>query len=151
MRRPLTLMVLVILGAALLAVSMSASAKPSGGNNSLNAKQCYKGGYRTLARSTNPTIAFTSESACTSYAAMGGTLVRWTPPTNTPTNTATGTATNTPTNTPTDTPVVPTNTPTDTPTNTPVVPTNTPTDTPTNTPVVPTNTPTDTPTNTPVL
>jgi hypothetical protein len=95
---------------ASLVVSFQAQAKPSGGNNSLNAKACQQGGYRFLYRSTG--TGFATEQDCTSYAAQGGKLTTATPA---PTSTSTPLPTNTPTNTPT--PIPPTDTPT--PTNTP--------------------------------
>src|SRR5580765_5980735 len=53
-----------------LVVASAASA--GGGGNSPNAKSCQKNGWKTLYRSDGTT--FTSETACTSYAAKGGTL-----------------------------------------------------------------------------
>jgi hypothetical protein len=46
----------------------------TGGGNSLNAKSCQKNGWQSLVTSTGATFA--SETACTSYAAKGGTLYR---------------------------------------------------------------------------
>jgi hypothetical protein len=62
-------------GVGLLAVLVgSAAAKPSGvgPGNSPNAKQCQQGGWEALVTSMG--ASFTSEDACTSYAAQGGTL-----------------------------------------------------------------------------
>jgi len=44
------------------------------GGNSANAKLCQKGGWQTLQSSTGGT--FTSEEACVSYGALGGTLFK---------------------------------------------------------------------------
>jgi len=52
------------------------AAKPG---NSPNAKACQKGGWENLARSTDNSIAFSSEMECVSYAAEGGTLVAYSP------------------------------------------------------------------------
>jgi lysylphosphatidylglycerol synthetase-like protein (DUF2156 family) len=41
------------------------------GSNSQTAKRCQKGGWATLARAGDPTVAFTSENACVSYGARG--------------------------------------------------------------------------------
>jgi hypothetical protein len=48
------------------------TATAASGGNSANAKLCQKGGWENLVSSTG--TAFTSEEACTSYAARGGTL-----------------------------------------------------------------------------
>lgn len=94
---------------ALVSAGPSAGAKPG---NSIGAKSCQKGGYVTLASSMTPGIAFASETACTSWAAQGGKIVAYAPPTSTPLP-------------PTSTPLPPTSTPLP-PTNTPLPPTATP-------------------------
>jgi hypothetical protein len=68
-------MAVVVLVSALSAGLLAeASAKPSapGSGNSTNAKQCQKGGWRTLFTSTGGT--FTSQDDCVAYAAGGGTI-----------------------------------------------------------------------------
>ena len=67
--RVITLAVLV-----LGLVAGTANAAP-GSSNKANAKACQKGGWETLAPSTNPTVAFASQDACVSYGASGGTIV----------------------------------------------------------------------------
>jgi hypothetical protein len=89
-RRPFILLAVVMVLLSLLAYSFAAEAKPSGGNNSPNAKACQGTGYLTLYRQDGTRFANADE--CTSYAAHGGILVTATPiPTNTPTPTATNT------------------------------------------------------------
>jgi len=56
---------------ALLTVSATQAKGPGG--NSPSAKACQKGGWQTKVRPDG--TPFTSEQACTSYAAMGGQLV----------------------------------------------------------------------------
>jgi hypothetical protein len=59
---------------AVLALSIGvATATGGSGGNSSNAKQCYMNGWKLLAGSTG--TAFTSQDACVSYAAHGGTLI----------------------------------------------------------------------------
>jgi len=104
MRRPVLLVGLLVVLISMLFVGNAALAKPATGNNSISAQKCQKGGYALLAKSTSPDVKFTSETACTSFAAGGGTIVPFVP------STATPTITNTPVP-PTDTPVPPTDTP----------------------------------------
>ena len=96
--------VLAALALAFLTASLSAGAKPG---NSLNAKDCQKGGYITLARSTSPGVQFSTEEECTSWGATGGTIVVYVPATAVPTSTSTPvpTSTSTPVPTSTSTPV----------------------------------------------
>jgi len=64
---------LALVGVLALSVGVaSASAGGGKGGNSANAKLCYKNGWQSLYTSTG--AAFTSEEACVSYAAQGGTL-----------------------------------------------------------------------------
>jgi len=60
--------------AAALAVSLSVgvATATAGGGNSANAKACQKGGWMNLLGTNGP---FSSEEACVSYAAQGGTFV----------------------------------------------------------------------------
>jgi hypothetical protein len=51
MRRAVLAFTVAVVVASLIAVSLEAEAKPSGGNNSPNAKSCQKGGYLSLYRS----------------------------------------------------------------------------------------------------
>jgi len=74
MRRFTLLCTLLLLICSLILGSASVSAKP-GTSNKISAQKCHQGGYATLARTEDRYTAFTSETACTSYAAMGGTLV----------------------------------------------------------------------------
>jgi hypothetical protein len=76
-RRPLVLLSIVAVLASVLAYSFAAEAKPSGGNNKLNAQACQGTGYLSLYR-TNGT-GFSSADECASYAAMGG-ILSWSPP-----------------------------------------------------------------------
>jgi len=64
-------LVLSIAIALAVGVATATAAGPSGGN-AANAKLCQKGGWQTLVRSDS--TVFTSEEACVSYAANGGTL-----------------------------------------------------------------------------
>lgn len=65
--------VTALVGVALVATLVSASAASAGGGgNSLNAKACQKYGWRSLVTSTG--VSFASEDACVSYAAKGGVL-----------------------------------------------------------------------------
>ena len=107
----------------LLIVANSAAAAPGG--NSANAKQCQKGGWETRARQDRASVAFTSQDACVSYAAQGGTIVRHVPSV-APTQTSTPLPTSTPV--PTQTPL-----PTEVPSTSTPIPTQTPL--PTSTPV----------------
>lgn len=50
------------------------TAHAAGQGNSAAAKACQKNGYQSLATAETPRVAFTSSTACTSYAAKGGTL-----------------------------------------------------------------------------
>jgi hypothetical protein len=81
-RRPLILLAAVFVLVTMLAYAFVAEAKPSGGNNSLSAKACQKGGYLKLFGSDGR--RFASESECSSYAAMGGVLSTTPPPPPTP-------------------------------------------------------------------
>lgn len=64
----------VPLSLALLALAVSVPITAAGNKpgNSLNAKACQKGGWMNLVDANGG--SFASESACTSYAAQGGTL-----------------------------------------------------------------------------
>lgn len=66
----------VALAMTALAVPATVTAAPSGPGpgNAPNAKSCQKGGWMTLVREDG--TSFTSEQACTSYAAQGGRLFR---------------------------------------------------------------------------
>lgn len=46
---------------------------PTGGN-SINAKLCQKNGWKTLARTTSDTVAFTSETECVANDYLAGTV-----------------------------------------------------------------------------
>lgn len=63
----------VPLSLALIALAVGAPLVAAKGGNSLNAKSCQKGGWMNLQRSDG--TLFTSEQACTSYGAKGGTLM----------------------------------------------------------------------------
>jgi hypothetical protein len=92
-RRPVVLVAVTMLVVSVLTFSFVAEAKPSGGNNKLNAKACQGTGYQSLYRQDG--TGFTNADECASYAAQGGVLATATP---------TATLTPTPTNTPSPTP-----------------------------------------------
>jgi hypothetical protein len=93
-RRPVVLVAVTMLVVSVLTFSFVAEAKPSGGNNKLNAKACQGTGYQSLYRQDG--TGFTNADECASYAAQGGVLATATPG---------ATATPTPTNTPTPIPL----------------------------------------------
>jgi hypothetical protein len=74
MRRVKRIVLIVLMLLLALATAPAAWAAPSGGGkgNTAAAKACQKGGWAGLVRSDG--TAFTSEEACVSYAAKGGTL-----------------------------------------------------------------------------
>src|SRR5215212_8168410 len=92
-RRPVVLFAIVVVLVVVFAASFRADAKPSGGNNKLNAMACQGTGYLSLTRRDGS--HFANADACTSYAAMGGSLLTFTP-TPTVTNSPTPFFTNTP-------------------------------------------------------
>lgn len=65
--------------ASLGAMAFASSAMAKSGGNSANAKLCQKGGYLRLYGGgiTTGSVTFSTEQACTSYAATGGTLTRF--------------------------------------------------------------------------
>src|SRR5262245_16913197 len=63
---------MVLLLCAVFALTVGVATATAGGGNSANAKLCQKNGWQTLYPSTGGT--FTSEEACVSYLATGGTL-----------------------------------------------------------------------------
>jgi hypothetical protein len=63
---------LVAIGAVAAAGAAAGNGKGNGGN-SANAKMCQKDGWMSLAQSDG--TPFTSQEACVSYAAQGGTLI----------------------------------------------------------------------------
>jgi hypothetical protein len=67
-----TRMRIVLLLCAVFALMVGVATATAGGGNSANAKKCQNGGWQTLVRSDG--TSFTSEGACVSYAARGGTL-----------------------------------------------------------------------------
>lgn len=73
MRTRHTLFAVAVALTAFGAQAATASAEPTGGNAPA-AMACQKGGYQSLARAESPSVAFTSNDECTSYAAQGGTL-----------------------------------------------------------------------------
>ena len=63
----------VIVAIAAIGVPLAtATAATAAGGNSTNAKACQKGGWQNFVRTDGTT--FSSETACVSYAAKGGTL-----------------------------------------------------------------------------
>ena len=70
-----TKFVSVVVAMSALAIPAIATATPNEGNSAA-ARACHHDGYKTLATSQTPTVAFTSAGACTSYAAKGGELTR---------------------------------------------------------------------------
>jgi hypothetical protein len=67
----------IVLAAAVAALSLAVAVAPAmagkNGPNNTNAKLCQKGGWGSLFTDTGGT--FDNERECTSYAAMGGTLL----------------------------------------------------------------------------
>jgi hypothetical protein len=78
---------------ALVTSGFPAAAKPLAGSNRVSAKACQKGGYAGLAPKEDRFTAFTTEEACTSYAAQGGEIGPLVVPTPTLTPVPTGCAT----------------------------------------------------------
>lgn len=72
-----TLKRLWLFGLAVAAAAFIAVPAGVAGSNSANAKACQKNGWYQLG--TTPFVRFTSEEACTSYAAQGGRLFGYDP------------------------------------------------------------------------
>ncbi len=68
-----TKFVSVVVAMLALAIPAIATATPNEGNSAA-ARACQDDGYKTLATFETQTVAFTSDGACTSYAAKGGDL-----------------------------------------------------------------------------
>lgn len=77
MRSPLRLLLVAAVMAVTLGPAAAATAAPakSPPGNSAAAKACQKGGWKDLATAESPTVPFTGQSTCVSYAARGGTIV----------------------------------------------------------------------------
>lgn len=74
----------ILVVATSCAVAIPLADSVAQGGNSEDARACQQDGWASLARAENPGIAFTDQSECVSYAAEGGQLVAYAPPTPTP-------------------------------------------------------------------
>jgi hypothetical protein len=75
LRKLLVLMGALTAFAVIAAPSLAAKGGSTTTGNSPNAKACQKDGWKALARSTSPTVAFMSETECTGYAAKKGNTI----------------------------------------------------------------------------